>query len=80
MIANWKALVLASVTLAAIACFGPRRDTDPSADADGVAQVVAQVATYERGCASHRATRCTVEIRYAYPAADLSVVPEDVYF
>jgi hypothetical protein len=24
--------------------------------------------------------RCMVEIRYAYPAADLSVVPFDAYF
>jgi hypothetical protein len=76
MIANWKALALAAVGLAAIAWLGPRGDTGPSTDAD----VAAQVEAYERGCASHRSTRCTVEIRYAYPAADLSVVPEDVYF
>jgi hypothetical protein len=84
MIANWKALGLASVALAAIAWLGLRGDTGPSADADVAAQVAThaatQVAAYERGCASHRSTRCTVEIRYAYPAADLSVVPEDVYF
>jgi hypothetical protein len=30
------------------------------------------------GC--RNSTRCMIEIRYAYPAADLSVVPQDIYF
>jgi hypothetical protein len=33
-----------------------------------------------QGCAGRRSPRCMIEIRYAYPAAELYVVPEDVYF
>jgi hypothetical protein len=32
------------------------------------------------GCAANTSTRCMVEIRYAYPTGDLSVVPFDAYF
>lgn len=31
-------------------------------------------------CQAGTSTRCMIEIRYAYPAADLSVMPLDIYF
>jgi hypothetical protein len=75
MIANWKWLSLAVAVLVAIVGLRPLGDTEPGpavgdeAVADG------------SGCAGHRPTPCMIEIRYAYPAGDLSVVPEEmIYF
>jgi hypothetical protein len=68
---RWWAL---AVGLAALALLGLRSDNNdlsgPQAD-DRVAALDCQLGT---------STRCMVEIRYAYPAADLSVMPSDVYF
>jgi hypothetical protein len=68
-----RSWALGSVGLAALALLGPRSDT--SLPGSEVAQLAAAP-----GCLSHYSTRCTIEIRYAYPAAGLSVVPEDIYF
>jgi hypothetical protein len=73
MIANWKSLALA-LGLGAMA-WGLRNDIGAS-----LASEVAPHMPAAAGCYSHHSARCTVEIRYAYPAADLSVVPQDVYF
>jgi hypothetical protein len=76
MIANWKSLALALplIGLGAIA-WGLRNNIGASLGSEVAAQMPAAA-----GCYSRHSTRCTVEIRYAYPAADLSVVPQDVYF
>jgi hypothetical protein len=74
MIANWKSLALALIGLAAIA-WGLRSDIGASLGSEVVAQMPAAA-----GCYNRHSTRCTVETRYAYPAADLSDVPQDVYF
>ncbi len=75
MIANWKSLTLPVIVLAAIVGLGPRGDTAPGS---GIAD---EVPAGGSGCASHHSTRCMIEIRYAYPAADLSVVPDEmIYF
>jgi hypothetical protein len=74
MTANWKSLALALIGLGAMA-WGLRSDTGASLGSEVAAQMPAAA-----GCYSRHSTRCTVEIRYAYPAADLSVVPQDVYF
>ena len=63
-----------AIGLAALSLLGLRSDkTDlsgPRAD-ERVAALDCQAGT---------STRCMIEIRYAYPAADLSVMPSDVYF
>ncbi len=33
-----------------------------------------------RSCIAQPGARCTVDIRYAYPAAGLFLLPEDAYF
>jgi hypothetical protein len=33
-----------------------------------------------RGCVAQRGPRRTIDIQYAYPAAELFVLPEDAYF
>jgi hypothetical protein len=73
MVPHWKSLTLALIGLAAIAC--GLRSVGASLGSEVAAQMPAAA-----GCYSRHSTRCTVEIRYAYPAADLSVVPQDVYF
>jgi hypothetical protein len=73
MTAFCRSWALASVGLVALALLGLRSDTELSGS-----EVAQQAAA--PGCHSHYSNRCTIEIRYAYPAADLSVVPQDVYF
>ena len=41
---------------------------------------IAMNAPAARGCADQQTARCTIGIEYAYPAADLLVLPEDAYF
>jgi hypothetical protein len=73
MMAFRKPLAIAFVGAAALAVLSLR--------SDGEIQFrlprVEHVATAE--CHGHPAA-CMVEINYAYPAGDLSVVPPDVYF
>jgi hypothetical protein len=64
-----RSWALGSVGLAALALLGLRSDTGLSGS--GGAQLA-----LAPDCLSHYSTRCTIEIRYAHPAADLSVVPK----
>lgn len=73
MTAFRRSWALGFVGLAGLALLGLLSDT--SLSGSEVAQLAAA-----RGCLSHYSTRCTIEIRYADPAANLSVVPEDIYF
>ena len=66
---SWTA---ALVGLAAVASLGLRSD-----DLSG-SEAARRAAT--TGCRGHYSTRCTIEVRYVYPTADASVVPQDVYF
>jgi hypothetical protein len=76
MIANWKSLILASIGLAVIAGADPNGDMDVSFGSKASGRSLADA----HDCISHHSTRCMVEVKYAYPAADLYVVPEEVYF
>jgi hypothetical protein len=71
MIAHWKSLVVVSVVLAAIAGLGRHNDS-------GTADHLQQVSSIATGCGTP--SRCMVDVRYAYPAADLSVMSDDGYF
>jgi|SoimicMinimDraft_4_1059732.scaffolds.fasta_scaffold649350_1 hypothetical protein len=66
-----KLLTLASVGLTVLAILGLR--SDPEIPSDPLERVGATA------CHGSSA-KCMIEIRYAYPAGDLSVVPLDVYF
>jgi hypothetical protein len=65
---------LALVGLAALALLGLRSGTNVFSGSEAAERIDALV------CHSRFSTRCMIEIRYAYPAADLSVVPQDIYF
>ena len=72
MIANWKSLAVLLIGLAAFVWLSPSSDS-------GSSEVANQVSTIAPDCGTQSA-RCMVDIRYAYPAADLSVLAEEVYF
>ncbi len=69
---RWWAV--ASIGLVALASLGLRSDNSDilAKQADGPIGAL--------GCEVNASTRCMVDIRYAYPAADLSVVLFDAYF
>jgi hypothetical protein len=71
MIAQWKSWVVVSIVLAAIAWLGRHNDS-------GSVDHPQQVSAIAPGCG--RRGRCMVDVRYAYPAADLSVISNDAYF
>jgi hypothetical protein len=71
MIANWKSLAALLIGFAAFVWLGSSSD---SANSE-----IAQVSATGPGCGTH-AGRCMVDIRFTYPAADLSVLADDVYF
>jgi hypothetical protein len=73
MTAFRKPLAIAFVGAAALAVLSLRSDSEIRLDLPRAEHV----ATAE--CHGHPAA-CMVEINYAYPAGDLSVVPPDVYF
>jgi hypothetical protein len=76
MLANWKPLVLAIIGIVTILWLGPRSDSGeayPTSERAMNAQATP-------GCVAKRAARCTIDVRHAYPAADLFVLPEDAYF
>jgi hypothetical protein len=75
MIANWKLLICGFVALASFVWLGPTRDSDADLTA-GTEFAMNDAST----CARHHSPRCMIDVRYAYPAADLYVVPEDFYF
>jgi hypothetical protein len=73
MTASYRWRALAGIGLVAMASLGLRSDNpDMGKQADEPIDAL--------GCAVNTSTRCMVEIRYAYPAAELSVVPFDAYF
>lgn len=72
MMVYWKSLAVLLIGLAAFVCLGPRNDS-------GSPEVVQQVSAIAHGCGT-QSGQCMVDIRYAYPAADLSVLADDVYF
>jgi hypothetical protein len=71
MIAHWKSLVVVSVVLVAIAWLSRHNDS-------GTADRPQQVSAIATGCGTPG--RCMVDVRYAYPAWDLSVISDDAYF
>jgi hypothetical protein len=73
MTAFRKPLAIAFAGAAALAALSVRSDSELRSDLPRSERV----ATAE---CHGRATACMVEINYAYPAGDLSVVPPDVYF
>jgi hypothetical protein len=73
MTAFRKPLAIAFVGAVALAVLSLRLDGEIRSDLPRAERV----ATAE--CHGHPAA-CMVEINYAYPARDLSVVPPDVYF
>jgi hypothetical protein len=76
MLANWKPLALAVIGVATILWLGPRNDSgEPYSTSELVMNAPAT-----RGCVAERAGRCTFDVLYAYPAADIFVLPEDAYF
>jgi hypothetical protein len=76
MLANWKPLALAAIGIVTILWLGPRND---SGEANSTSEL-AMNAPATRGCVAQWGARCTIDIRFAYPAADLFVLTEDAYF
>ena len=76
MLANWKPLALAAIGIVTILWLGPRSD---SGEAYSTSQLTMNAPTI-RGCVDQRGARCTIDIRYAYPAAELFVLTDDAYF
>jgi hypothetical protein len=72
MIANWKSLAVLLIGLAPFVWLGPHSDSRNS-------EVTQQVSAIAPGCGTP-SSRCVVDIRFTYPAADLSVLSDDVYF
>ena len=73
MTAFRKPLAIAFVGAAALAALSLRSDSEVRSDLPRT-EHVATAACHGRSAA------CMVEINYAYPAGDLSIVPPDVYF
>jgi hypothetical protein len=73
MTAFRKPLAIAFVGAAALAVLSLRSDSEVRLDLPRAEHV----ATAE---CHGRSTACMIEINYALPAGDLSVVPSDVYF
>lgn len=76
MLANWKPLALAAIGVVAMLWLGPHNGSGESHSNSEFAMN----APPAPGCVAHRGARCTIDIRYAYPAADLFVLSEDAYF
>jgi hypothetical protein len=66
-----KLLTLTSVGLAALAILSFRSDAEIPSD---------PLERVDAAACHGSSAKCMIEIRYAYPAGDLSVVPLDVYF
>lgn len=76
MLAYSKLLALAAIGVVTMVWFDPRTD---SGEARSTSEL-AMNAPATRGCVDQPGARCAMDIRYAYPAAELFVVPEDAYF
>ena len=77
MLANWKPLALAAIGIVTILWLGPRKD---SGEASSISELAINAPVVTHGCVVQRGGRCTIDIRYAYPAAEPLVLPEDAYF
>ena len=75
MLANWKPLALA-VGIVTILWLGPRNDNGEAYSASDLAMN----APATGACVAQPGARCTIDIRYAHPAAKLFVLPDDAYF
>jgi hypothetical protein len=73
MTAFRKPLAISCVGAFALAALNLRANSEIRPDLSSAERVVTA------GCRG-RAAECMVEINFAYPARDLSVVPPDVYF
>jgi hypothetical protein len=73
MTAFRKPLAIACVGAAALAALSLGSDSEVRSDLPRTAHVASSAC-------DGRSAACMIEIDYAYPAADLSVVPPDVYF
>jgi hypothetical protein len=76
MLANWKPLALVAIGVVTMLWLGPHNDSSESYSNSELAMNAPSAA----GCVARRGARCTIDIRYAYPAADLFVLSEDTYF
>jgi hypothetical protein len=74
MLARSKLLALAAIGVVTVLWLGLHND---SGEAYSASKVVMN-APARGGCVAQRG--CTVDIRYAYPAAELVALPEDAYF
>jgi hypothetical protein len=75
MLAHWKPLALAAIGIVTMLWLGPHND---SREAYSNSELATNAPA--TGCIAQRAGRCTVDVRYAYRAADLLVLSEDAYF
>jgi hypothetical protein len=76
MLAHSKLLALAAIGAVTILWLWPRSDSGEAYSPTELAMNTSAAG----GCAAQRSAHCTVEIRYAYPAAELFVIPDDAYF
>ncbi len=72
MIANWKFMAVLLIGFTPVVWLGLPSDSRNS-------EIAQQVSAIAPGCGTHSG-RCMVDIRFTYPAADLSVLADDVYF
>jgi hypothetical protein len=75
MLARLNLLALAAIGVVTILWLGPGND---SGETSSTSELAMNAPT--RSCVGQRSARCTIDIRYAYPAAELLVVPEEAYF
>jgi hypothetical protein len=75
MLAYSKLLALAVIVMVAMVWLSPRDDSVAFSTSE-----LAVNAPGTHGCVGQPSARCTIDIRYAYPAAELFVLPEDAYF
>jgi hypothetical protein len=75
MFAKWKSAVLVATGILPVLWVAVCKDHTPSS-----APEIAMNEPVTRDCTAPRARRCTVAIKYAYPAAELLVLPDDRYF
>ena len=75
MLARLKLLALAAIGVVTILWLGPGND---NGETNSTSELAMDAPT--RGCVGQRGARCTIDIRYAYPAAELFVLSDDVYF
>lgn len=75
MLARFKLLALAAIGFVTILWLGPDND---SGETNSTSELAMNLPT--RSCVGQRGARCTIDVRYAYPAADVFVLLEDAYF